>query len=99
MSRYDLYRAPDGDDYFLDVQANLVGVLNTRVVVPVLRPRVAPFPARRLNPIFEINKQKYVMVTQFISAVAASELGEVKDNLRQHHDQIISALDMLFQGF
>lgn len=99
MARYDLYRASDGDDYLLDVQANLVGVLNTRVVVPVLRSHVAPFPARRLNPIFEINKQKYVMVTQFLSAVAASELGEVKGNLRQHHDQIVSALDMLFQGF
>ncbi len=99
MARYDLYRASEGDDYFLDVQADLVAALNTRVVVPILRPHVAPFPARRLNPMFEINKQKYVMVTQFISAVAASELGEVKGNLGRHHDQIVSALDMLFQGF
>ncbi|GLS30431.1 toxin CcdB [Mesorhizobium albiziae] len=99
MARYDLYRTPDGDGYFLDVQADLVNSFNTRVVIPLMRPQHAPFPARRLNPIFEIGGRKLVMVTQFISAATTSELGDVADNLSAHHDEIVSALDMLFQGF
>jgi toxin CcdB len=39
------------------------------------------------------------MVTQFISAMAAAELEEPEGNLSEHHDKIVSALDMLFQGF
>ncbi|MET0574459.1 MAG: CcdB family protein [Mesorhizobium sp.] len=99
MARYDLYRASDGDGYLLDVQADLVSSFNTRVVIPLMRPQLAPFPARRLNPIFEIGGREFVMVTQFISAATMSELGGVADNLSAHHDQIVSALDMLFQGF
>ncbi|TIW77231.1 MAG: plasmid maintenance protein CcdB, partial [Mesorhizobium sp.] len=29
----------------------------------------------------------------------ASELGESRLNLTKHHDEIVAALDMLFQGF
>lgn len=40
--------------YLLDVRADILGDLNTRVVVPLMRPEDAPAPARRLNPMFEI---------------------------------------------
>ncbi|WP_352695348.1 CcdB family protein [Mesorhizobium sp. M0152] len=39
------------------------------------------------------------MVTQFISALTASELADAEGNLSKHHDDIVAALDMLFQGF
>jgi toxin CcdB len=39
------------------------------------------------------------MVTQFVSALSASELPPVSGNLSRHHDEIVAALDMLFQGF
>jgi toxin CcdB len=39
------------------------------------------------------------MVTQFMSALTASELHEAEGNLSKHHDEIVAALDMLFQGF
>lgn len=97
MARYDLFR--DGDDYLLDVQANTLDELNTRVVVPVRRPERAPKPAKRLNPSFQIEGQRYLMVTQFLAAVPESTLGESLGNLSRHHDDIVAALDMLFQGF
>jgi toxin CcdB len=97
MARYDLYR--DGANFLLDVQADTLSGLNTRTVVPVRRPQDAPLPARRLNPRFEIGDAPYVMVTQYIAAIPESELGRADANLGQHHDEIVAALDMLFQGY
>lgn len=51
MARYDVYPNPDGG-YILDVQADLLDDLTTRVVVPLMMATLAPSPAKRLNPIF-----------------------------------------------
>jgi len=56
-------------------------------------------PARRLNPVFTIDGKDHAVVTQFISALTASELEEAEGNLAPHHDQIVAAIDMLLQGF
>jgi toxin CcdB len=97
MARYDLH--PDGENFLLDVQADRLDNLNTRVVVPVRLPEQAPLPARRLNPVFDIGGRRYVMVTQFTSAVLAGSLDAPTGDLRHEHDRITAALDMLFQGF
>jgi toxin CcdB len=54
---------------------------------------------RKLHPIFEINGRKLLMATHLIATVPATELGESLLNLTRHHDEIVAALDMLFQGF
>lgn len=97
MARFELCR--DGENFLLDVQADTLLDLNTRVVVPVRLLHEAPMPARRLNPVFEIEGRPYVMVTQYIAAVSQSDLGPVVGNLASHRDTVTSALDMLFQGF
>ncbi|MFA6156595.1 CcdB family protein [Mesorhizobium sp.] len=99
MARYDFYRNADGNGYLLDVQSDLLGGLSTRVVIPLMPPNIAPIPGRRLNPTFAINGKDHVMVTQFMSAFTASELPDAEGNLSKHHDDIVAALDMLFQGF
>lgn len=97
MARFDFYR--DGENFLLDVQADTLVQLNTRAVVPVRLPHAAPLPARRLNPVFEIGGRRYVMVTQFISAVPESDLRHKDGDLSNHRDEITAALDFLFQGF
>jgi len=99
MARYDFYRNTESDGYLLDVQSDILEGLNTRVVVPLMQPRIAPLPGRRLNPTFVVNGKDHVMVTQFMSAFSASELRDPEGNLSKHHDDIVAALDMLFQGF
>ncbi|TJU93929.1 MAG: plasmid maintenance protein CcdB [Mesorhizobium sp.] len=99
MARYDFYRNADGNGYLLDVQSDLLEGLSTRVVIPLMLPQIAPVPGRRLNPTFAIDGKDHVMVTQFISAFTASELSDAEGNLSKHHDDIVAALDMLFQGF
>lgn len=99
MARFDVYRNAGGAGYLLDVQSDLLQGLNTRVVVPLLPPEDAPQPARRLNPVLKVERTQVVMTTQFLAAVANSELGQVITCLEQDRDEITAALDMLFIGF
>lgn len=99
MARYDFYRNAGGEGYLLDVQSDLLEGLNTRVVIPLMPPGIAPIPGRRLNPTVAIGGVDHVIVTQFMSAFTAAELGDPEGNLSRHHDDIVAALDMLFQGF
>ncbi|WP_102108999.1 CcdB family protein [Oceaniglobus roseus] len=99
MAKYDLYPAPGGVGYVLDVQAELLDTLNTRVVVPLLPRSEAPIPARRLNPVFPLPDGEHVMVTQFLSAVPRGILGAPVGTLKDSFAEITAALDMVFQGF
>ena len=99
MARYDVYRARGLAGWVLDLQSDLLEPLNTRIVVPLMPIASAPKPAKRLNPIFEIDGEQVVMVTQFASAVSMAEIGKPVANLGRHSAEITSALDMLFQGF
>lgn len=99
MARFDVYRNPDGNGYLLDVQADLFGHLNSRVVVPLLPLSIAPKPAETLNPGFEIAGERLVMATQFMAAVPASILRAPTTNLRSRRDDVVAAIDFLMQGF
>jgi len=99
MSKYDVHSYRSGAGFLLDVQAELLDHLNTRVVVPMLPKDQAPQPAARLNPVFEIDGDSFVMATQFLSAVPKGELGPTVANLEAEFANITAALDMVFQGF
>jgi toxin CcdB len=99
MARFDVYRAPEGDGYLLDVQANLLTHLNTRIVVPLMLSTAAPKPAKGLNPEFMIGHTAVVMIAQFLSAVPISMLKEPVATLDQHHTKIVDAIDLALQGF
>ena len=100
MARYDVFAAGGTEGvYLLDVQSDLLDNFKTRVVVPLLPMATAPPAMRKLHPVFEINGRKLVMATQLIATVSTTELGESRLNLTRHHDDIVAALDMLFQGF
>ena len=99
MAKYDVYAAPSGTGYLLDVQADLLDGLNTRIVVPLFRPNEAPKSAQYLNPIFDIEGHQAVMVTQFMASVPTSILKTPITNLSDHFAEITNALDMVFQGF
>ncbi|HOB45670.1 MAG TPA: CcdB family protein [Zoogloea sp.] len=99
MARFGVFRNPDAAGYLLDVQADLLGHLNTRVVVPLLPLNVAPTPAKTLNPVFEVDGESVVMATQFLAAVPASLLRTGIASLEGRRHDITAALDLLFQGF
>ena len=54
---------------------------------------------RRLNPVFTIGGKQYAMFAHLIATVPIAQLRTERTNLASTHDQIVAALDMLFQGF
>ena len=99
MAKYDVYENPEGIGLLLNVQADLLETLNTRLVVPLLPLSNAPLPAKRLNPLFEIDSENYVMVSQFLAAVPRSLLKKNVGNLEEQFSDINEALDLLITGF
>ncbi|MFN3280062.1 MAG: CcdB family protein [Tabrizicola sp.] len=98
MARFDAWPNPEGAGWLLDVQADLLRDLNTRVVVPLFPPEAAPRPAGRLNPVLTVAGQPAVMVTQFLSAVPASLLRGDPVSLAGQGTAIQNALDLLLTG-
>jgi len=99
MARFQVYRARQGELLFLDLQADLLDVLKTRIVAPLLTIDDMGWMIGALNPRFEIEGRTYVMATQRMAAIAVSEIGEPVADLTAHRDRIIAATDFLFQGF
>lgn len=98
MARFDVCRLTDGT-LVVDVQADLLEELRTRIVVPLIKFDEAPKPAKYLNPIFEIGEEQFVLKTEFLSAVDRALLSKPLMNLAPRHADITRALDMVFQGF
>lgn len=99
MARHEVFQTSDGKSYLLDVQNDLLDIIGTRAMVPLLARNKYTKTFSRLNPEFVVGDQRYVMMTQFITAVPISILGSSVANLANHQDAITEALDMLFQGF
>jgi toxin CcdB len=99
MARFDVYTNRGGAGFLLDVQADLITRLNTRVVVPLLLQDAAPTPADRLNPVFDVQGSNVYMATQFMAAVPQSELTLLVASLDRESDAIFSAIDFLHHGW
>lgn len=104
MAQFDVYRNPNPATrvrapFLLDVQAPLLEPLATRIVVPLCKlDAVGGKPAERLNPQFEIEGRKLVMLTQELAGIPRKALGEHAGNLAAERGQIIAALDFAFTG-
>ena len=99
MAQYDLYPHPDGHGLLLDLQSDLLDGMATRVVAPLLPYDVAPPPAHRLNPVFEVGDVSHVLMIQLLAAVPAAILGTPAGRLAEEADAVTAALDMVFHGF
>jgi toxin CcdB len=85
--------------YLLDVQADLLSSLGTRVVVPLtLEKESKDMILTQLMPVFLIRGKKYVAVTPQMAGIARRELGDQIENLTEFRTEILAALDMLLTG-
>ena len=105
MARFDVYRntGPKAatTPYLLDVQADLLDGLETRVVIP-LRKRDS-FPVvklpERLAPIVQVDGNDHLMETPKLAAVPRRALGEPVTTLIYERDRITASLDFLLRGY
>jgi len=103
MAQFDVYLNSNPETnsyipYLLDVQADLLDVLATRVVIPLHTTTSMPKPAKHLNPMLEINHEKYVLSTAELAGIPSSILGEPVSNIINQRQQVITALDFVFTG-
>lgn len=97
--QFSVYGNPDGAGYLLNVQADINGHFATRVVVPLFLVDEVPEFARTLNPVFEIEGTRVVMMTQGLAAIPSMLLRQPIMSLDNKRTEIVAALDLLFQGF
>lgn len=97
MGQFDVHRSADGL-LLVDIQADMLADLTTRIVVPLIPVDLAPKPMRGLNPACALEGQSYVLVTQFMSAMRRSELGDTIGSLKQVDQDISRALDLALHG-
>ncbi len=104
MTRFDVYATPIVEErrhtpFWLDVQADHLQDLGTRVIVPLRRTSAKQPLQQRLNPAFTVEG---VQVYADMADIGAFPLGLLKRpvaSLRAERLPIEDALDFLFTGF
>lgn len=99
MARLDVYRNPDGNGFLLDVQADLMSHLKSRLVIPLVHSDIAPLPIKVLNPVFELEDAPYMLLTQQMAAVSIRMLKSPVYNVNDRRDEVVAAIDLSLQGF
>ena len=104
MAQFDVYGNPNPETnqeipYLLDVQADLLDTLATRVVVPLINASTAGKPLRHLNPEFTVNETPVIMSTSELAGISVQSMGQKAGTLKDRRDEIIAALDFLLTGF
>lgn len=102
MSQFDVYPNPDAiisDDmpYVIDLQADYLRDLPTRILAPLARP-AAIVPSPHLNPMFPVENETLALMTNHLVSLPATLLGKPVASLADHRTDIIAALDFLFTG-
>lgn len=99
MARFDVYARGREQQLLLDVQADYLSGIDTRLIVPLRQPIAVPALGRRLNPVFDVAGESYMMMTQLATAVRVRDLGRLIASLQNEADAIRDALDFLLVGF
>jgi toxin CcdB len=99
MAQYDVYPAPVGGGYLLDVQTDWIAILDTRIVVPLVPEGTVRVVAKGMNPRVEVDGDGYVLATQLLAAVPAAMLRTPRGNLSGRAEEITRALDLVLHGF
>lgn len=103
MAQFDVYLNPntgtrDAIPFLLDVQADLLDMLATRIVVPLVAAEEMGLAAKHLNPQFKIKGATVVMSTAELAGISNRSLGDKVVSLKNKRDEIIAALGLLFTG-
>ena len=102
MARFDVYRSPIDDErshtpFWLDVQADHLSQLATRVMVPLCRIESGR-PSERLNPILAVDGVQLFADTANLGTFPRQWLREPVASLREQRFAIEDALDFLLTG-
>jgi len=104
MAQFDIYENGNMETrelypYLLDVQADILDELPTRIVIPLVSASAVKKPIPILQPELEIKGQRVYLQTAQLAGVSQNLLGSRICSARASRDQIIAALDLAFVGY
>ncbi len=101
MAHFDVHRNPNAASrrrfpLLLDVQADILEPLATRVVVPLAPANAAREKAvQTLMPTMRVDGVDYVAVVPQLAGMAARDLGPAVANVASERAAIVAAVDLL----
>lgn len=99
MAQFDVYAGRGKNaKYLIDIQDNILDMLTTRVVAPLVPISFISLPMKNVNPVIHVNDEKLILLTHLLAAVPCRQLGKIIFNVKMQRNEIITALDMLFTG-
>jgi len=104
MAQFDVFENPNEETnraipYLLDVQADLLDTLATRVVVPLVAASAMGKAIQHLNPELTIANATVFMSTAELAGIPVRSMGKKVGSLKDRRLEIIATLDFLFTGF
>ena len=104
MRRFDVFHNEDARTrervpYFVVLQSDLLGGLNTVVVAPIGMAKVVEDkPATTLMPVVVLDDTEFVVYLPELAAVPARLMRKRVANLESSRDLMTRGLDLLFSG-
>ena len=104
MPRFAVYRNENPGSreefpFLVDVQADLLEELGTRVVIPLANAgELSGFPMRYLMPAVAFEGRPYALLTPQLAGVLREELGPQAGSLADQERVISAAIDFLLTG-
>lgn len=104
MSQFTLYLNTEKSTkktypYFLDVQNDLVGMLNSRLVIPLTPANLLDaFAPEKLCPVIKIDSADFVLLTHQLTSVPIKILNTPVTSLEAFRDEVIGSIDFLITG-
>jgi len=105
MPQYAVYRNENPGSceeipFLVDVQADLLDELGTRVVIPLAKTaELTGFPMLYLVPVVAFQGKPYALLTPQLAGILREELGPQAGSLADQGRVISGALDFLLRGF
>jgi len=97
VARFDLYRRQGR--LVVDVQADIIPFVGTRLVIPLYEPGEVPRSMARLHPLLATGGQTYALATHLMAAVPVAELWQPVGTAYDHYDAIVDAISVVMNGF
>jgi toxin CcdB len=101
MSQFDVHRFAGrraGIHYVVDLQAQLLEEMGSRLVAPLYPVKIQKNLLPRLNPVVNVGDEPYFIALPEIASMRVKDLGAPVASLKEHRDEIITGVDLLFTG-
>ncbi|HAC59016.1 CcdB family protein [Parvibaculum sp.] len=104
MAALDIHANPEprtrgAMPYVIELQANLLSDLNTRLVAPLAPARLYKGAIPHLNPVIDIAGEPHVLLTHQMAALPARLFAAPPvANAEEHRYEIVAAVDFLVTG-